>query len=86
MTAVVLVAMVVLALAVLVGLATVARVEDDASKAVVGDLVFFAVVGILLLLGIVRDSSAITTAALLASLVGVLATMALARILTRGRR
>lgn len=73
-------------LAILIGLIRVATATDGASRAVVGDLVFFSAVALLILLGVVKESAAVVDAALLASLVGILATIALARILTRGQR
>lgn len=79
-------AMIMLGIAILLGLIRVATATDGASRAVVGDLVFFSSVAILLLLGMLKESAAVVDAALLASLVGILATVALARILTRGRR
>ncbi|WP_058235166.1 monovalent cation/H+ antiporter complex subunit F [Devriesea agamarum] len=75
-----------LGLTILVGLARIASAHDAASRAVVGDLVFFSAIGILVILGLFNDSVAAIDAALIASLLGVLATIALARILTRGRR
>ncbi|WP_116112036.1 monovalent cation/H+ antiporter complex subunit F [Austwickia chelonae] len=80
------VAAAVLSLAVLIGLYRVATATDGASRAVVGDLVFFSGIGLLVLLGILSDSAAVVDAALLASLLGILATIALARIITRGHR
>lgn len=77
---------VLLAAAVLVGLARIVTAPDAASRAVVGDLVFFSAIGLLVLLGILRPSQAVVDAAMLASLLGILATIALARIITRGRR
>lgn len=75
-----------LAAAVLVGLARVATAADPASRAVVGDLVYFSAIGVIVLLGLVNESAAAVDAALIAALLGILATVALARILTRGRR
>ncbi|MBW3086897.1 hypothetical protein KEM60_03126 [Austwickia sp. TVS 96-490-7B] len=72
--------------AVVLGLVRVATAKDGASRAVVGDLVFFSTVGLLVMLGMVTDSAAAVDAALLAALLGILATVALARIITRGRR
>lgn len=69
-----------------IGIVQVAIAKDEASRAVVGDLVFFIAVGMLVLIGMVKQSAAVVDAALLAALLGVLATIALARILTRGRR
>ncbi|MCO1338847.1 monovalent cation/H+ antiporter complex subunit F [Zhihengliuella halotolerans] len=75
-----------LAVSVIVGLVAIARAVDGASRAVVGDLVFFCCVGFLVLIGLFTHSAVSMDAALLASLLGILATIALARILTRGRR
>lgn len=76
----------ILAVAVVLGLLQIARATDGASRAVVGDLVFFSAVGMLALLGVLKASAAVADAVMLASMVGVLATVALARIITRGRR
>lgn len=73
-------------LAVVLGLIRIATATDGASRAVVGDLVFFCAVALLILLGMTKESAAVVDAALLASLLGILATVALARILTRGQR
>lgn len=79
-------AVVMLGVAILLGLVRVATATDGASRAVVGDLVFFSAIGLLVLLGMLKESAAAVDAALLGSLIGILATVALARILTRGRR
>lgn len=86
MTAVVAVAMGVLAAAVLLSFWRIRSADDPASAAVVGDLIFFGAVGLLVVLSMVRDSSAVVDAALLAAMLGILSTIALARIITRGRR
>lgn len=75
-----------LAVAIVLGLVRIRTATDAASRAVVGDLVFFAAIGVLVLLGTLAGSAAVVVAALLASLVGIIATVALARIITRGRR
>lgn len=75
-----------LALAVLLGLVRIMTAKDGATRAVVGDLVFFACVGVLVIQGMLHDSAVSVDAALIASILGILATIALARILTRGRR
>lgn len=77
---------VLLGLAVIVGLLRIATAPDGASRAVVGDLVYFSGIGLLVLLGIRKESEAVVDAAMLASLLGILATIALSRIITRGRR
>ncbi|MGO1284065.1 MAG: monovalent cation/H+ antiporter complex subunit F [Brachybacterium sp.] len=74
------------AVAVLVGLSRLVTAPDSASRAVVGDLVYFSAIGVIILLGLLHGSAAAVDAALLAALLGILATVALARILTRGRR
>ena len=71
---------------VLAGLVRIATARDDASRAIVGDLVFFSGVALLVLMGSLKESAAVVDAAMLAAMLGVLATVALARIVTRGRR
>ncbi|MDO5533765.1 MAG: monovalent cation/H+ antiporter complex subunit F [Propionibacteriaceae bacterium] len=86
MTIAVWIASILLAATVLIGLVRIATAPDAASRAIVGDLVYFAMIGQLVVLGIVTGSEAVVDAALLAALLGILATIALARIITRGRR
>ncbi|WP_341853916.1 monovalent cation/H+ antiporter complex subunit F [Brachybacterium sp. GPGPB12] len=86
MTIILWTAVVPLGAAILVGLFRVATAPDPASRAVVGDLVFFSGIGVLVLIGLVNSSAAAVDAALIASVLGILATVALARILTKGRR
>lgn len=76
----------ILGVAIVLGLLRIATATDGASRAVVGDLVFFSAVGVLLVLDPVLESAAIRDAAMLAALLGILATIALSRILTRGQR
>lgn len=76
----------ILAVAFVIGLVQVAIATDEASRAVVGDLTFFIAVATLVMVGMLKESSAVLDAALIASLIGILATIALARIITRGRR
>ncbi len=77
---------VLLGAAIIIGLVRVATATDGASRAVVGDLVFFSAIGLLVLLGMLKESEAVVDAAMLAALLGILATIALSRIITRGRR
>lgn len=79
-------AIAILAGAIVIGLYLVTTASDLGTRAIVGDLVFFAALGVLVLLGTLNDSAVVVDAALLASLLGILATIALARIITRGRR
>ncbi|MDN5571985.1 MAG: monovalent cation/H+ antiporter complex subunit F [Propionibacteriaceae bacterium] len=76
----------ILGVAIVLGLVRIGTATDAASRAVVGDLVFFSAIGLLVLLGMYTQSAAVVDAAMLASLLGILATIALARIITRGRR
>lgn len=83
---VVAVCIVVLAAAVLLGVARILTAPDPASRAVVGDLLYWSCVGILVLVGVLNRSAVVADLAMLAAILGILATVALARILTRGRR
>jgi len=76
----------ILALAVILGLIRVATATDSATRAVVGDLVFFACIGLLVIQGLIFGSAVSKDLAMIGAILGILATIALARILTRGRR
>ncbi|WP_413543787.1 monovalent cation/H+ antiporter complex subunit F [Citricoccus nitrophenolicus] len=80
------VAMGILGISVLLGLYRIYSATSAAERAVVGDLVYFAAIGILMIIGIQIESAIIQDAAMLAAFLGILATVALARILTRGER
>lgn len=75
-----------LLVAAVVGLIRLMTARDDASVAAVSDLVYFCAVGTFLMVGMVTESAVLLDVASLAALVGILATVSLARILTRGRR
>ncbi len=64
----------------------VLRADTNAERAVVGDLVYFAAIGMLASVGLVFHSAVVQDVALLAAFLGILATVALSRILTRGER
>ncbi len=76
----------ILAAAAMIGIVRVLTARDAATRAVVGDLVFFSCICILALFGARYASSVSVDLALLASILGILATIALARIITRGQR
>lgn len=80
------IAILILGVSVLLGLARVLTAKDAPTRAVVGDLVFFSCVSILALFGMLYGSNVTVDLALLASILGILSTIALARIMTRGRR
>ncbi|RRD51173.1 monovalent cation/H+ antiporter complex subunit F [Arachnia propionica] len=75
-----------LAVTVLLGIVRVLTAKDSATRAVMGDLIFFSCVGILALFGMARTSTVSVDLALIAAILGILATIALARIITRGQR
>ena len=79
------IAIAVLLLAAVAGTVRVARGPDDPTRAVVSDLLYFCAVAIFVG-GMVRDTAVLFDVALIATLSGVLATVALSRMLTRGRR
>jgi multisubunit Na+/H+ antiporter MnhF subunit len=59
---------------------------DDANRAVAADLLFFAVIGLIALAGAIRQSGLVFDVIVVASAVGFLAAVSLARTITRGRR
>ncbi len=86
MTVFVTIAVVILVISAVIAMVQVARGPDDASRAVSGDLLFFCAVAVFITTGVLRSTSVLFDVALLATLCGILATAALARMLTRGRR
>ncbi|SMY03793.1 multicomponent Na+:H+ antiporter subunit F [Brevibacterium sp. 239c] len=86
MTLVVSICIVILAAAVILGLVRVLTAKDLGSRAIVSDLMYFSAIGMLTMFGILVSSSIVLDAIFLSSMVGILATVALSRILTRGLR
>ncbi|TSI17626.1 monovalent cation/H+ antiporter complex subunit F [Brevibacterium aurantiacum] len=86
MTIVVSICITILAAAVIVGLVRVLTAKDLGSRAIVSDLMYFSAIGMLTMFGILVSSSIVLDAIFLSSMVGILATIALSRILTRGLR
>ena len=79
--------MIVMAVALLVGLGAVIWTKDELSRAVMADLVFYAMIAIFLVWTLVTDTMVGYDVAILAALVcGVIPTISMARIITRGRR
>ncbi|MEJ5912973.1 monovalent cation/H+ antiporter complex subunit F [Pseudokineococcus sp. 1T1Z-3] len=62
------------------------RSDDDAGRVLAGDLVYFCVLGLIALLGVRVASTATFDLVLVGTLVGLLSSVSLARLLTRGRR
>jgi multicomponent Na+:H+ antiporter subunit F len=76
----------VLAASVLVAGVRMFRGPNDANRAIAADLLFSAVVGLIALFGVLAMSPPVFDLVLIATLVGFLATLSLARALTKGRR
>ena len=75
-----------LATAAILGIVRIVTARDDASVAAVSDLVYFCGIGIITMGALLVGSSISMDVISIGSLIGILATVALARILTRGRR
>lgn len=75
-----------LALSVLAGLWRAYTASDAATRTIVADLVFFGCVGILVVQGMLWRSGVSVDLSMVAAILGIVATLALARILTRGMR
>lgn len=76
----------ILVVSIVLGLVRALTAAESGSRAVVGDLVYFAAVGILAFIGMLVNISIVIDVFFLSSLLGILATVALSRILTRGHR
>lgn len=59
---------------------------DDANRAVASDLLFFAVIALFAMVGTLRGFDAVFDVVLVATVVGFLASVSLARAMTKGRR
>lgn len=86
MTGIVVVTVVILTLSVVVALVRLVAAQDEATSAAVSDLIYFCAVGIFITTAMLRPTAVLFDVASVSALFGILATVALARILTRGRR
>ena len=86
MTFIVVATIAILLAAAVLGLIRLYTASDDASVAAVSDLLYFCAVGIVVMGALAASSSIVFDVASIAALIGILATLALSRILTRGRR
>lgn len=86
MTLVIWTTIAILGVCVVLGITRLVTAHDDASRAAVSDLVYLSWVGIFVMGAMAADSAVLFDVASVAALVGILGTIALARILTRGRR
>ncbi|CAM4210339.1 MULTISPECIES: cation:proton antiporter [Corynebacterium] len=81
------VCIVIMALSLLAGLAKIIVTADELSRSVLADLVFYAMVAIYLVWTLFNQSMITYEIAVLAALVcGVIPTISMARIISRGRR
>lgn len=86
LTGAILTAVAIVAVAALLGVIAIVRAADDASRAVVADLLYFSAVSVFVLVAVLTGSAVVFDVALIAMVLGILATLAFAFMLTRGRR
>lgn len=86
MTVVFAITVVLVGIAAVLGVIATVRANSDASRAVIGDLLFFSALAAFIPVGLLAGSAVIFDVALLMTVLGILATLALGQILTRGRR
>lgn len=86
MTLIVVITITILTIAALCGIIRLATSPDEATSAAVSDLIYFCAISIFIAGAMVRQTSVLFDVASVSALFGILATVALARILTRGRR
>lgn len=86
LTGAILTAVAIVAVAALLGVIAIVRAADDASRAVVADLLYFSAVSVFVFVAVLTGSAVVFDVALIATVLGILATLAFAFMLTRGRR
>lgn len=86
MTVIVWITVGILIVSAILGIIRLVLATDEATAAAVADLIYFCAVGTFIMLAALLDSSVLFDVASIAALLGILATVALSRILTRGRR
>ncbi|MGB7448200.1 MAG: monovalent cation/H+ antiporter complex subunit F [Ornithinimicrobium sp.] len=86
MTGIVVVTVSILTVSIVLGLVRLVAAQDEATSAAVSDLIYFCAIGIFITTAMLRRTSVLFDVASVSALFGILATVALARILTRGRR
>lgn len=74
------------AVALLIGALLIFRVKDNVSRAVLSDAAFYPMVGVFLTTAMLRTTAITFDIAMLAGLLGILSTVGLARVISRGRR
>ncbi len=73
-------------LALFLGVLVIFRVRDNVSRAVLADAALYPMVGVFLTTALLRSTSITFDIAMLAGLMGILSTVGLARVVSRGRR
>ncbi|MBB3037866.1 monovalent cation/H+ antiporter complex subunit F [Hoyosella altamirensis] len=86
MTLVIDVALVIVALTLIPASYRVLTGPRDADRGVAADLVFFAFIGVVALFGLRMNTDIVLDIILVATVVGFLATLSIARLVTRGQR
>lgn len=86
MTIIVVITVAILTVAAVCGLIRLVTAPDEATSAAVSDLIYFCAIAIFIASAMLRQTSVLFDVASVSALFGILATVALARILTRGRR
>lgn len=86
MTIIVVITVAILTVAAVFGLIRLVTAPDEATSAAVSDLIYFCAIAIFIASAMLRQTSVLFDVASVSALFGILATVALARILTRGRR
>lgn len=74
------------AFALVLGVVLIFRVPGNVSRAVLADAAFYPMVGVFLSTALVRATAITFDIAMLAGLLGILSTVGLARVISRGRR
>ena len=74
------------ALAFFLGVILVFRLRDNISRTVVADAAFYPMVGVFLTTALLRETAITFDIAMLAGLLGILSTVGLSRVISRGRR
>jgi multicomponent Na+:H+ antiporter subunit F len=80
------IAVAIIGVSAVLGMVAIVRANSDASRAVIGDLLFFCAIAAFILVASITYSAVVFDVALIATLLGILATLALGQMLTRGRR
>lgn len=75
-----------IALALMGTLTLMLRTKDDATKAVLGDMIFYCMIACYVVWTIAFDTSIVYEVVTLGALLGLLSTVAVSRILSKGRR